>query len=130
MRVEWLSEARGEFRAFLQYYKTEVGTQYAERFGDKVLNSVEQLSEFPEMGVLKHDSVMGRYGFRALFIDQYVCVYKIEGETVYIYHWLTHERTTCFIFLAWIPNSRDFINNKIYLQMRLFRKEGRILFPI
>jgi len=29
---------------------------------------------------------MGRYGFRALFIDQYVCVYKIEGETVYIYH--------------------------------------------
>lgn len=86
VRVEWLSEARGEFRAFLQYYKTEVGTQYAERFANKVLSSVEQLSEFPEMGVLKHDSVMGRYGFRALFIDQYVCVYKIEGETVYIYH--------------------------------------------
>ena len=86
VRVEWLSEARGEFRAFLQYYKTEVGTQYAERFADKVLSSVEQLSEFPEMGVLKRDSVMGRYGFRALFIDQYVCVYKIEGETVYIYH--------------------------------------------
>ena len=31
VRVEWLSEARGEFRAFLQYYKPEVCTQYAER---------------------------------------------------------------------------------------------------
>ena len=29
---------------------------------------------------------MGKYGFRALFIDQYVLVYKIQGETVYIYH--------------------------------------------
>ena len=29
---------------------------------------------------------MGRYGFRALFIDQYVCIYRLEGEIVYIYH--------------------------------------------
>ena len=29
---------------------------------------------------------MGKYGFRALFIDKYVCVYKIEGDTVRIYH--------------------------------------------
>ena len=86
MRIEWLSEARGEFRAFLQYYKTEVGALYAKKFADKVLGSVELLSQFPEMGVLKFDSVMGRYGFRALFIDKYVCIYKIEGETIYIYH--------------------------------------------
>ena len=28
----------------------------------------------------------GEYGFRALFVEQYVCVYRIEEETVYIYH--------------------------------------------
>lgn len=38
------------------------------------------------MGVLKYDTLMGKHGFRALFTDQYVCVYKIEGDTVYIYH--------------------------------------------
>ena len=38
------------------------------------------------MGVLKYDTLMGKHGFRALFIDQYVCVYKIEADTVFIYH--------------------------------------------
>ena len=44
------------------------------------------MSSFPESGVLKRETLMGKYGFRALFIDQYVLVYKIQGETVYIYH--------------------------------------------
>ena len=52
----------------------------------KVLNAVEQLGEFPELGVLRQDTLMGKYGFRALFVAQYVCVYRIEEETVYIYH--------------------------------------------
>ena len=28
MKVEWLTEARAEYRQFLQYYKTEVATVY------------------------------------------------------------------------------------------------------
>ena len=68
MRVKWLNEARNEFLAFLKYYKTEVGAPYAKKFADKVLHATEQLD------------------FRALFIDQYVCIYKIEIDTVYIYH--------------------------------------------
>lgn len=86
MKVEWLSEARNEFREFLQYYQTEVGAPYARKFADRILSSTEQLAQFPEMGVLKYDTLMGKYGFRALFIDKYVCVYKIEGDTVRIYH--------------------------------------------
>lgn len=86
VKIEWLSEARNEYRQFLQFYKTEVGQPYAKKFADKILGAVGQLASFPELGVLKYDTLMGKYGFRALFIDQYVCVYKIEGETVYIYH--------------------------------------------
>ena len=86
MRVEWLNEARNEFLAFLKYYKTEVGAPYARKFADKVLHATEQLEAFPEMGVLKYDTLMGKHDFRALFIDQYVCIYKIETDAVYIYH--------------------------------------------
>ncbi len=32
VRVEWLSEARNEYRQLLQYYKTEVGLPYARKF--------------------------------------------------------------------------------------------------
>lgn len=86
MKVEWLNEAQNEFLAFLKFYKTEVGTPYAKKFADKVLHATEQLADFPEMGVLKYDTLMGKHDFRALFIDQYVCIYKIEMDTVYIYH--------------------------------------------
>lgn len=86
MKVEWLYEAQCEFRDFLSYYKTNVGQKYAQKFSDQVLDAVEKLESFPEMGVLRKDTLMGKYGFRALFINQYVCVYKIEGERVFIYH--------------------------------------------
>jgi len=86
MKVEWLYEAQCEFHDFLIYYKTQVGEQYAKKFSDKILSQVQQLASFPEMGVLKKDTLMGKYRFRALFIDQYVCIYKIEGDTVLIFH--------------------------------------------
>ena len=86
MKVEWLYVAQCEFRDFLSYYKTNVGQKYAQKFSDQVLDAVEKLESFPKMGVLRKDTLMGKYGFRALFINQYVCVYKIEGERVFIYH--------------------------------------------
>ena len=86
MKIEWLYEARNEYRDILQFYKTEVGAKYARAFAEKVLSATKQLSRFPESGVLREETLLGRYGFRALFIDHYVCVYKIQGDTVYIYH--------------------------------------------
>ena len=86
MRIEWLYEAQGEFRDFLTYYKTQVGEKYAKKFSDKILSQVQRLASFPEMGILKKDTLMGKYDFRALFIDQYVCIYKIEEGAVLIYH--------------------------------------------
>ena len=86
MKVEWLTEARAEYRQFLQYYKTEVGLPYAKKFADTILGSINQLAEYPEMGAVKYDTLMGKHGFRALFMGNYVCGYRIEGDTVYVYH--------------------------------------------
>ncbi len=86
MKIEWLDEARNEFRDHLLYYRNNVGTKYAREFSKKVLSSVAQLEQFPQMGVLRQDTLMGKYGFRALFVEQYVCVYRIEEDTVLIYH--------------------------------------------
>ena len=86
MKVEWLYEAQVEYRSLLLFYKTKLGIQYAEAFAGKIGKGVRQLASFPESGVLRKDTLMGKHEFRALFIDQYVCVYKIEGSTVYIYH--------------------------------------------
>lgn len=69
MKVAWLNEARNGFLVFLKYYKTEAGAPYAKKLADKVLHATQQLADFPEMGVLKYDTLMGKHGFRALFID-------------------------------------------------------------
>ena len=86
MKVEWLYEARNEYRDVLQFYKAQLGGKYAHAFADKVLSAVRQLSRFSESGILRSEALMGRYGFRALFIDHYVCIYKIWNNTVFIYH--------------------------------------------
>ena len=86
MTIRWLFEARNEYRDLLTFYRTKLGTRYARAFADKILSAVGQLEELPQLGVLRRDTLMGKHGFRALFIDQYVCIYKIEGDTVYIYH--------------------------------------------
>ena len=65
-----------------QAWRLSSGTEFA----DKVLHAAGQLSRFPESGVLRSETLMGRYGFRALFLDHYVLIYKVQGNTVYIYH--------------------------------------------
>ena len=86
MKIEWLYEAQREYHDFLTYYLTMVGEKYARRFSERILGAVSKLEDIPELGVLKSDTLMGQHGFRALFIEQYVCVYKIIEDTVYIYH--------------------------------------------
>lgn len=86
MRIEWLYEAQREYSELVTFYRYQVGPENAERFAAMILDSVENLSLFPEMGVLKSNTLMGRYEFRALFIRQYACIYKISNDIIYIYH--------------------------------------------
>ena len=80
------SPALKPFRSFLLFYKAKVGARYAKAFADKIQKGVRQLVRFPEPGVLRNGALMGRSGFRDLFIGQYVCIYKIQDNSVFIYH--------------------------------------------
>lgn len=104
MKIEWLFEAQMEYRDLLGYYRETVGTESARKFAEKILNSVRFLEQFPEMGVLKDGTLLGRFGFRALFIGKYACIYRIEGQTVYIYH-LADARTNYIYNIFGIENS-------------------------
>lgn len=94
MKIAWLFEAQNEYRDQLSYYKTKVGSKYATVFARKILSAVRQLQTFPEIGVLRQDTLMGKYGFRAIFIDYYACIYKIENDEIYIFY-LTDARKNC-----------------------------------
>lgn len=86
MKIEWLYEAQREYAELLSFYRYQVGLESAERFAEMIMDPVENLALFTEMGVLKPNTLMGKYGFRALFIQQYACIYKISGDIIYISH--------------------------------------------
>ena len=86
MKIEWLYEAQAEYRELLSYYRNTVGISSARKFADNILETVSRLVEFPEMGVLKEEKLLGRYGFRALFIGKYVCIYRVDEDAVRIFH--------------------------------------------
>ena len=86
MKIEWLYEAQAEYRELLSYYRNTVGISSARKFADNILETVSRLAEFPEMGVLKEEKLLGRYGFRALFIGKCVCIYRVDEDAVRIFH--------------------------------------------
>lgn len=86
MKIERLYEAQREYAELLTFYRYQVGLEAARHFAATIMDSVENLASFPEMGVLKSNTLMGKYGFRALFIRQYACIYKISDDVIYIYH--------------------------------------------
>lgn len=101
MKIEWLFEAKNEFRDYLLYYRNQDGVEYARESSGKILSAAGQLAAFPELGVLRRETLMGKYGFRALFVEQYVCVYRIEEDAVRIYHFADARKNTFIISSEW-----------------------------
>lgn len=86
MKIEWLYEAQMEYKELLSYYKNTVGIQAAQKFSEEILGTINNLKTFPEMGLLKSERLLGKYGFRALFIGKYVCIYRVDEDAVRIFH--------------------------------------------
>lgn len=102
MKIEWLSEARNELRELLHYYQTNVGKPYAQKFMNKTLHAIEQLADFPEMGVLKYDTLMGKYGVfvPCLSASMYASI-KLSMILFSSTIWQTHERIISSTSLVW-----------------------------
>lgn len=106
MKIEWLYEAQAEYRDLLSFHLNNVGRDSARRFADRILGAVGKLEMFPEMGVLRENTLLGKHGFRALFIGKYACIYRIDGDFVYIYH-LTDARTDYMYRILGVTASDD-----------------------
>ena len=52
---------------------------------DRILDTLEKLEEFPLMGPLHSDEFLARMEYRKVVCGDYVCVYKLIDETVFIY---------------------------------------------
>ena len=61
------------------------GPQSAEKITDQLLETIGLLAEYPYMGAVHPDPVLSQNQFRKVICGNYVCVYKVINDTVYIY---------------------------------------------
>lgn len=89
-KVRLLTEARLQLRDIAAYHLLNVGPQSARKITDRILDAIDKLEDFPEMGTRLPGKRLD--GYRMLVVDRYLCFYHIEGDTVYVSH-IVHSST-------------------------------------
>lgn len=84
--IEFLSSAWKELDDIADYHIQKVGKKSAKRLFDKIMNAIEKLENFPFMAPLIRDEHLSKEGYRILISGEYVCIYRVLKETIYIYH--------------------------------------------
>ena len=85
-RLEILAPARSEIHEIARLHLELSGPASARKITDKIKRSLENLTTHPHMGAAFPDSVLKREGYRKLICGYYLCVYRLIGETVFVYH--------------------------------------------
>ena len=85
-KIEFLPSAWREIDEISNYYLNKVGPKSATKIFDRILKVIARLEIFPLSCPLINDEVLSEGGYRILICDDYICVYRLIDEVVYIYH--------------------------------------------
>lgn len=85
-KIEFLRASWQDLDRISDYYLREVGPASAEKIMDEIMAHIGLLGEHPYAGPLHPDPVLARQEYRKLVLTRtYLAVYRVVGETVYIY---------------------------------------------
>lgn len=56
------------------------------KVSDHILDAIERLEMFPDSGSLLPDGWLNKQGYRMVICEKQVAIYRLIGQTVYIYH--------------------------------------------
>ena len=85
VRIKILTPALHDIDKIADYHILAVGPVSAEKITDKLLDSIEKLGEYPLMGTEHTDPVLQKEGYRKLVCGEYICIYRLIDDTIYIY---------------------------------------------
>ena len=85
-KLKLLAPAWRELEEIASYYLLVVGPESARNITDKIFNSFARIQEFPLSCPHVQDEYLRNGDYRMLICDKYVCIYRLLGDTVYVYH--------------------------------------------
>lgn len=85
-KLVYLRPAQSDFEEIVKYHIIEAGVESARKIAATMEETINKLQVFPLMGQTHPDSILAANGYRKLVLTKtYVAIYKIIGDTVYIY---------------------------------------------
>jgi plasmid stabilization system protein ParE len=84
--VELLGLAWLDLDAIADYHVLEVGLDSARNITDKILNALKRLETFPLSCPLVPYPELAEQGYHMLVCGKYICIYKLNGNQVFVYH--------------------------------------------
>lgn len=97
--LEIIAPARLEIHEIARLHMELVGPKSARRITDSIKNSIGELISHPFMGTVFSDSLLRLEGYRRLICGNYLCIYRLIGNTVFIYH-VVDDRTNYQLILS------------------------------
>lgn len=85
-KIEILAPVWRELDELASYHLLMVGKISAKKITDRILVALERLEEFPLSCPYVPDTELKNQGYRMLICDKYVCIYRLLGDTAYVYH--------------------------------------------
>ncbi|MEA1960717.1 MAG: type II toxin-antitoxin system RelE/ParE family toxin [Bacillota bacterium] len=85
-RLEILTPAWKELDEIASYHLLVAGPDSARKISDRILDALERLEDFPLSCPYVRDGELKDGDYRLLVCDQYVCIYRLLGKVVYVYH--------------------------------------------
>ena len=81
-----LQPAQQELEEIALLHKKLSGPNSARRITKLILDSLSRLELFPLSGHAPQDRELRAIGYRYEIAGKYICVYRLLGETVFVYH--------------------------------------------
>ncbi len=81
-----LTPAQSELEEIGLVYLTLAGEEEARKAIDRIYEALEKLQSYPNSGIICRDKQLASQGYRTLICGNYLCVYRLIGNTIYVYH--------------------------------------------
>ncbi len=85
-KIEILPSAWENLKQIGDYYVIQFDAETAMRVTSYILDTIERLKTFPNSGSMLPDDWLNGQGYRMVICKKHVAIYRLIGDTVYIYH--------------------------------------------
>ena len=81
-----LESAQRELEKTAQIHLNLAGPESARKVTNEILDTLSRLEQFPLSGHIPADKELRSGGYRYVIAEKYICVYRLIGQTVFVFH--------------------------------------------